>query len=76
MTLALADRSFVGEALSDAAYRFPKWWRVCFWRAWYPDAFYYHWRTPSGGHGAARWMWRQPKHPNWIPAVDWWVFQG
>lgn len=76
MTLALADSSFVGEALSDAVYRFPKWWCVAFWRAWYPGAFYYQWVRDTGGCGPARWMWRIPKNPRWRAATDWWVFRG
>ncbi len=75
-TVELAPASFFGNVLSDAAYRFPKWWRFVFWRAWYPTCGYYCWQTATGGQNGARWMWRRPKLTRWTPADDWWVFRG
>lgn len=75
-TVMCMPHSFVGEVISDAAYRFPRVWRVIFWSYWKPGAFYYCWTRPTGGCGEARWMWRKPKHPRWEPATDWWVFLG
>jgi hypothetical protein len=72
----LMQNSFVSSMFHDFAFRFPKWLKALFWGPWYPTAFYYQWQYPSGGCGPARWMWRQPKQPNWRLCDNWWVFKG
>ena len=76
MSVGLGPGSFVGDAISDFCYRWPKWYRVVFWSFWKPGAFYYQWRYEAGGAGPARWFWRKPKHPRWKGCGDWWVFKG
>ena len=69
----------------DFRFRWLRWFRTVFWQFYYPTCGYYRWhRKPikwaagSGyrqrGTSDYRWLWRQPKHPNWEGCKGWWVF--
>lgn len=74
--LLMVPSSFVRDAISDFAFRYPKWLKCLFWTTWYRGSFYFNWKRPSGGHGPARWFWRKPKGSRWVASSDWWVFRG
>lgn len=68
----LLPRSFVGEAISDFIYRFPRIFKALFGAYLFHGAGYYCYKN-----GAAKWFWRKPKNKNFFSVYkDWWVFTG